>query len=153
MLTQGCVDTELLPVQRSARKGKKRGRTTIDGAKFRARMRALCAWGPVLVAVEQVNGRPRDGASRAFSFGFTVGRLVEACEAAGAVVVFVPVAVWRAKLGVHAHARQTGDDTKTASRFVASAMFSADTTQWEAASHDGRAEAALIAAYAAKYCV
>lgn len=94
---------------------------------------------------------PRDGASRAFAFGKTTGRILEAFEGAGLTVLEVAPQVWRAKLGVRSEAKRTETDTKESSRRVASALWPSSASQWSTATKADHAEAALISEFARRF--
>lgn len=106
---------------------------------------------PSAVWIEEVGGRPGDGAHRAFRFGLVCGQIREAFEAAGHSVRFVSPAVWRAKLGVRSYAAQHALDTKTSSRRLAAELWPSSASQWAKATYDGHAEAALIAEFGRRF--
>ncbi len=91
------------------------------------------------------------GPHRAFNFGRGVGAIEAVLQICGLRVHYVSPVVWRAKLGVRA---APGDKTsKDASRRAATAMFPNNAADWALMKDDGRAEAALLAAYGAKFLI
>lgn len=106
---------------------------------------------PEMCVIEQVGGIARQSAAAAFNFGATCGIIREICEAAGLRVEMVPPQSWRGKLGVFGHVRRTGAEKKDASRAVASELWPADAHQWARKTHDGPAEAALLAEYGRRF--
>lgn len=122
----------------------KRGKTykrRLDDAGMLRLARFLADAGLVCVAIEDVGGLPRQSAPGAFTFGDLTGAIRMSFLACGVPVHKVPSVVWRA--GV----KLKGD--KDDARALASRLFPADAHQWPNKGHDGRAEAALIARYAA----
>jgi crossover junction endodeoxyribonuclease RuvC len=147
----GRVQSWQLPTRKVEKKNGTK--TVFDAAAFRNEIGALSRFGPIIVAVEKVGGLPRDGAAGAFNFGMTCGRILEILDAAGCEVHEVPPVTWRGKMGVHAYAREHECDTKSASRAVASRLFPDCANQWAKKTHDGCAEAAIIAEYVARHVI
>lgn len=92
-----------------------------------------------VVWLEQVGTRPGEGAVGAFDFGRTYGILLGVCAAHFLTVNLVTPASWKAAMKVK------GD--KDESRAAASTMFPHQSVLFARKKDDGRAEAALIAAY------
>lgn len=93
------------------------------------------------IALEHVHSSPQMGVTSAFSFGQTFGRIEAVCDLCGPVVHLIRPAAWKQRMLVK------GD--KSASVNAARVMFGV--SPWFTKnSCDGVAEAALLAAYAAK---
>lgn len=153
-LNQGrSVETWRIPVHTLAHSARKKNKLTthIDGRELRALCGELALLEPAAVWIEDVGGRPGDGAHNAFRFGLVCGQIRECFEAAGHIVRFVSPAVWRAKLGVRSYASQHGLDTKTSSRRLAAELWPASAHQWAKKTYDGHAEAALIAEFGRRF--
>lgn len=93
-------------------------------------------------AIEQVNGLPGQSASGAFTFGYGAGFLVGAATYMEVAVMQVHPTVWKREMGV------TRD--KNQARARASELLPQHAHMWPLKKHDGRAEAAMLALYAAK---
>ena len=93
----------------------------------------------LLMALEQVHGRPRQAG--VFGFGVGVGVTLGCAAALGIPVRQVPPQVWKPAMGLlHAD--------KTASRALAAQLFPALASSFVRVKDDGRAEALLLAVYA-----
>jgi len=149
------VETWRIPSVRVANSARRKNRvsTHVDGAALRALASDLALLQPKLCVIELVGGRPRDSAHGAFNFGMTCGRIAEAFEATGVPLAYVAPVVWRAKLGVRAHATQHQLDTKESSRRIASQLWPASAKQWALKTYDGHAEAALLSEYGRRFLV
>lgn len=154
-LCGGVVVTENMPtIKHRVKKGKPKPKPEFDACTTRELVRSWVALGPRAVALEQVNGKPTDGGSRAFNFGKHYGQLLEMIEAAGLPLIHVPANVWRAEVGATGFGRRgvaagvVYKDTKEISRAYATQLWPFDAAQWFTASKDGHAEAALIAEFA-----
>lgn len=107
-----------------------------------AQLAGICSLVPLGHAViEAVHAMPRDGAVQAFSFGRSRGVIEGTVAALEIPTTLVDPAVWKRQM------RVTAD--KDVSRARASQLFPACVLLWTAKSHDGRAEAALLALYGA----
>lgn len=95
-----------------------------------------------VVWLEQVGTRPGEGAVGAFDFGRTYGILLGVCAAHFLTVNLVTPASWKAAMKVK------GD--KDESRAAACTIFPRQSALFARKKDDGRAEAALIAAYGAR---
>ena len=96
-----------------------------------------------VAVVEDVHAMPKQGVSSTFSFGFSAGAVQGVVATLMAPIALVRPAIWKRALGLN------GD--KDASRRKASMMFPYAANNWPLKKHDGRAEAALIAWYGARY--
>lgn len=102
----------------------------------------LTSAGPVaLCALEEVHAMPRDGVGGAFRFGASFGAIVATVMLARTPICRVSAVAWKRHYGL-------GKD-KAESRARASELFPAHAGAWKLKKHDGRAEAALLARYAA----
>jgi Holliday junction resolvasome, endonuclease subunit len=97
--------------------------------------------GVAVAMIEQVHSMPGQGVSSTFAFGRAFGSVEGAVVANGIVLSSVTPAIWKACMGV------TAD--KNTSRARASQILPKYAESWKLKKHDGRAEAALIAVYAA----
>jgi hypothetical protein len=91
--------------------------------------------------VEHVHASPGMGVTGAFSFGHTLGTIEAVVRLSGLDVVLVSPTQWKRALNVPA-------DKKEAS--AAATLTFGTAEHWPLAKHNGRAEAALIAHYAAR---
>jgi len=106
--------------------------------------RILKSAGPLGRAfVEDVHSMPKQGVASSFKFGFVAGCIQQAVVDAGFELVLVPPQVWKRRFNL------TAD--KDASRARASELLPAHAHLWPLKKHDGRAEAALLALYGARY--
>lgn len=94
---------------------------------------------PDYAIVEQVASRPGQGVSSVFKFGMSYGAALAAIGALKIPHRRVTPAVWKKAFGL------TSDKKK--SRLLAISMWPAGRMQFARAKDDGRAEAALLAAY------
>ena len=103
----------------------------------------LAGWAPERPTcwIELVGPRPTDGCVGAFSFGGMWWGLKAMAVAHGMPLEAVAPIRWRRAVGLQA------GDGKDASRARASALLPQMAHHWPLKSHDGRAEAALIALY------
>lgn len=124
-----------------SKSGKPRKRNEIDVRALSLQMEMRAA-GPCKALVEKVGAMPKEGAVGAFSFGFSAGALHGILAAQGIPYDTVTPQRWKKALGL------TGD--KDASRRLASRLMPRHAHLWPLKKHDGRAEAALIAYYAAR---
>lgn len=120
--------------------------------------RAVHFWGVDLYAVEQVNGYGGQAGAASFVFGTAFGQVLGSVTMTGTPYTLVPPAVWKRKMGVTPIAKRMAAKTesqkksngKKASRMVATEVFPASASQWlRYQYHADRAEAALVAKYAA----
>lgn len=96
-----------------------------------------------LAAIERVHAFPGQGVSSTFTFGYSTGAIHGALGAFNRIPLTVPPNVWKGALGL---TRSKGESIKRAR-----ALFPKQTHLFSKASHDGRAEAALIAYYAVRH--
>jgi crossover junction endodeoxyribonuclease RuvC len=95
-----------------------------------------------IAALENVRSMPRDGHVGAFSFGRCFGTIETALYATGYPVLLYSPHVWKKGMGL------TSD--KDRARALASRLFPKDAaSSWPLKKHDGRAEAVLLAYWAA----
>lgn len=93
--------------------------------------------------IELVGARPGQGVTSMFSFGTTYGLLRGAIAACGIPRTYVTPAKWKKVLGVAAE--------KDSARARASQLMPQHAHYWPLVKDDGRAEAAMIALYGARY--
>ena len=98
--------------------------------------------GKSLAVIEQVAARPGQGVSSMFKFGEGYGHLQMACAASKLPLRYVTPATWKRYFGLTA--------SKAASRGLATQRFPDYASEWSRAKDDGRAEALLLAVYAAE---
>lgn len=95
------------------------------------------------VVMEEVWSRPGQSSVAMFNFGMGFG-IVKGIVAANFLPVeFVTASTWKKKLRVGADKQQ--------SRLRATEIFPRESSQWNKAKWDGKAESAMIAYYGAKY--
>lgn len=119
-----------------------KNRLQIDKHALRNRLRAMAPAGS-RAFVEDVHSMPKQGVASSFKFGFVAGCIQQAVVDAGFELVLVPPQVWKRRFNL------TAD--KDASRARASELLPAHAHLWPLKKHDGRAEAALLALYGARY--
>lgn len=95
------------------------------------------------VPIKKKDGTFANVGVSAFSFGFVAGAIQQAVVDAGMELNLVPPQVWKRRYGL------TAD--KDAARAKASMLLPGHAHLWPLKKHDGRAEAALIALYGARY--
>lgn len=95
-----------------------------------------------LAVVEEVGAMPKQGVTSSFNFGFAAGCAQMAVAAYFIQLRTVRPATWKREMGV------TKD--KETVRREASRLMPNHSYNWPLKKHDGRAEAALLAYYAAK---
>jgi crossover junction endodeoxyribonuclease RuvC len=133
VLEAGRVDVFDMPTIRV------RDKKRIDTA---ALVRLLVDIGPVdLVAVEDVQGVQGSGSTSAFTFGRGIGIIEGVLAAFERPAMWVTPQRWTKALGV---SRDKGEHRQRAAR-----LFPADADLFARVKDDGRADAALIAHYAA----
>lgn len=107
--------------------------------------RIIDAAGPIeRVFLELVGVRPGEGAVGAFTFGRGYGVIRGILRAAFIPIIDAPPAKWQRDLGIKAGAG------KDASRALAKELFQRDAGLFARVKDDGRADAALIAAWGRK---
>ena len=94
------------------------------------------------IVVEQVGSMPGQGVSSVFAFGKAYGILLGVAASTFCPIEFVTPQVWKRAMGVTA--------SKDGSRAKASMLFPTYSDSWARVKDDGRAEAVLIAAWAAQ---
>ncbi len=97
--------------------------------------------GVKLALVEQVNALPAQGVTSCFNFGFAAGAAQMAVVAAGFPMELITPMKWKKAMGL--------SKDKDASRRLASRLMPKHAHNWTRVMDDGRAEAALLAYYAA----
>lgn len=101
-----------------------------------------------LAYLEQVQSRPGQGLSSTFRFGEGFGLVQGVLAMLGVPVTKITPQTWIKAMRVVAPATSTADSSrKDASRARAMELFPGHAHLFAAKSHDGRAEAALIALY------
>ena len=98
---------------------------------------------PCRAFVEDVHSMPKQGVASSFKFGFVAGAIQQAVVDAGFELVLVQPQVWKRRFNL--------SSDKDASRARASELLPAHAHLWPLKKHDGRAEAALLALYGARY--
>ena len=101
--------------------------------------------GKSLAVIEQVSAMPGQGVSSMFRFGEGYGHLQMACAASKLPLQYVTPASWKRHFGL--------TSSKGLSRGLAMQRFPDQAQQFSRVKDDGRAEAALIALYAAEKLV
>lgn len=128
-------------------------RRQINVLKLAAIMRHIKAqYGISMIAIEKVHSSPQMGLASAFKFGYVYGCAVAVCETMfGDAVTLLEPTVWKrrvfcgARNADHTYAgRKKSDSVKQARLLFGNLEF------FKLVSKDGRAEAALMAWYAAK---
>lgn len=102
-------------------------------------LRGSYAGEPLLAVVERVAATPQMGVSSAFAFGDSAGCLRGVLQALGIRIEYVTPAQWKRAM------RLTQD--KGLSRTLAAQRWPEHAAQFARVKDDGRAEAALLAAY------
>lgn len=128
------VDMPTAAVGRSAKKDK----TIVDFAATNALLAAYRDIGATHLVIEEVGGRPGQGASAAFSFGFGAGGLHSAAQMLGYSIEPVTPVKWKGDM-------RCPSDSSKAIRARATQLMPAHAHLWPLAKHDGRAEAAMLA--------
>lgn len=133
------LDMHDIPTHELTVNGKKR--LQID----KHRLAQILDYGPegVRAFVEDVHSMPKQGVASSFKFGFVAGCIQQAVVDAGFELVLVPPQVWKRRFNLGAD--------KDSARARASELLPAHAHLWPLKKHDGRAEAALIALYGARY--
>ena len=105
----------------------------------------IALYGPALAVVERVGPMPRDGIKQAFRFGsaYSVARTVVAL--AHVPTTLVTPQTWKKRFNLRG-----GDEGKEAARALAIRLFPASADRFARKLDHGRAEAALLAKYAAE---
>lgn len=93
------------------------------------------------VVIEQVSSRPGEGVAGAFAFGYGAGMLEGVAATLGLPVQMFTPAKWKKAAGVPAD--------KNGARMLAMRLWPGATEKFKLVKHDGRAEAALLARWAA----
>jgi hypothetical protein len=123
--------------------GKRRRR--LDLAALAGALSGVAVGAPDVVLIEDVSGRPpglKGSQSGAFMQGFNAAAPVAICAALGLPYNLVVPAVWKKAMGTPAD--------KDGARLAASRLFPEFAHLWARSKDDGRAEAALLAAFAAR---
>lgn len=102
---------------------------------------------PLVAAVEQVTSRPRQNGQ--FSFGLYTGVLHGVLAANDIPFKLISPMMWKGAMGLRAQDGDTKREAKDRSRLKAIEAFPELASQLNLKKHDGRAEALLIAVYAA----
>lgn len=122
-------------------KGRKREQR-IDAVKLGTWLtEAIVEYGVSDIVLEEVHSSPQMGVKSAFSFGRTFGKIETVCELYGPKLHRVSPAVWKARMVVKGDKKQ--------SVLAAQKLFGVN-PWFNRISYDGRAEAALLAVYAAR---
>jgi Holliday junction resolvasome RuvABC endonuclease subunit len=97
---------------------------------------------PDLAIIELVNAMPKQGVSSTFKFGRSFGTVIGVVQAAGIPLHFVTPAKWKRHFNLNAD--------KECARELALRMFAKTPEHFARKKDHGRAEAALLALYAAQ---
>lgn len=97
---------------------------------------------PTIALVEDVHAMPAQGVASSFSFGFVTGAAHMALAALQIPMRLVAPGAWKRVMGLSAD--------KDASRMRASQLYPQHAALWSRKKDDGRAEAVLLAHYAAR---
>ena len=112
----------------------------VDGGALQSLLLDAVRGRPVHAVVERVSAMPRQGVSSVFTFGLGLGSVLGVLQAMGVSIEFVTPACWKGDLHLSRDKRASLDKARL--------LFpSADL---RLAKHDGRAEALLIATWAAQ---
>lgn len=142
------VDLRQLTIHDMPITGTTKGKTTTN---LRALYDILAPEGGRSIAcVESVSPRPGEGAVSAFTFGRGVGAIDMACTAHGHEMRSVSPSQWKKHFGLIFPKDTAKTLVKSASRTMACNRFPAMAHHFARVKDDGRAEAALIAIYAAE---
>ena len=133
-----CVhDMPIFTVQRG-----KTNKAEVDGYRLGTLLRDL---DPDLVVVELVGGMTGQSPSAAFNFGRAAGAAEYCAKALRYSVTLVPAATWKRSFRLRG-----GKEGKDDSRALACSLWPARAEWFARKKDDGRAEAALIAAWGAR---
>jgi hypothetical protein len=111
----------------------------IDGATLAARIRQM---GPDLAIVEIASSRPGQGVSSSFKFGAGYGVILGVLAALNVPTHLVSASKWKRRFGL--------DSDKEKSRALALRLWPSRADLFGRKKDDGKAEAALLARYAAE---
>lgn len=98
--------------------------------------------GLALAVIEEVHAMPKQGVSSSFSFGTNYGILLGTVASHKVPMRLVQPRTWKAVFGLSAD--------KDESRRAASRLMPLEAKHWPLKSHDGRAEAVLLALYGSR---
>lgn len=129
--------------------GKKK-RRRVDGLALADMFDTYEMMGVELVVMEAVGGRPRQGASAGFVFGYGVGLIYMAALYSRIVIETVPPAAWKKIMNVPG--KMNADDTAIINR--ADELFPLDRDKWRGPNGGkkvDRAEAAMMAKFGADH--
>ena len=121
----------------------KKTRKAVDENAVLTAMRIYESLGARQLFIEQVGGLPGQSAPAAFTFGQGYGAVRMAALACGLAIEPVPPATWKGALRV--------PKDKKAARARAGELLPAFTHYWPLVKDDGKAEAAMLGLYAARY--
>lgn len=136
----GLLDVIDVPTFNVVRNGK--SKRELDGYKLANEIDQRASLTKIAV-VELVGARPKEAPQAAFTFGITTGEIRGMIRAHLIPMEVVSPAIWKKYMGAKADKDET--------RRRASALLPQYASLWPLVKHDGRAEAALLALYAAKY--
>lgn len=123
--------------------------TNDDGVDAKALSDEIDIWSDhdVVALIEDVHSRPRQAG--AFNFGFGTGIIHGVLASWGFKTIKVAPSLWKPAMGLRLMPGETPADTKDRARALAQKMFPDHAKSFARKKDDGRAEAALIAAYGA----
>lgn len=135
----GAFDVYDMPtLEKPLAKRSKKTRTIYNIAEVYALLDMFKGLGATHFVIEDVNGRPGQSASAAFSFGFGCGALRGIAFGLGYSVEPVAPSVWKAEM-------KCPSDNSKVIRARANELLPHHSHLWPLQKHDGRAEAAMLA--------
>jgi len=119
----------------------------VDAAKLAGIVEMCKMRGSVAAVIEQVSSMPRQKGS--FNFGISAGIVQGVLGALGIPFTMVQPAQWKGSMGLRRGANESQADTKTRARELAMKLWPEHAGEFKRVKDDGRAEACLIARFAA----
>lgn len=138
------LDVGAMPTYKKDIRGGK-SRRFMDEENTWARMQRARVLGAELFIGERVGGLPGQSAAGAFTFGYGCGALFAFARALGFRIERVEPSIWKRAMRCPAD--------KQAARARASELFPRHSHLWPLKGDDGKAEAALLALYAAEHLI
>lgn len=155
--TTGALDIQDMPTWNMV--VAKKTRTRVDANDLIDYFELQKMMGAELVLIEAVGGRPKQSASAAFVFGYTVGLIYMACISVRLPIETVPPQVWKKVLGLPGKKEKQGKTSKEQNGLIiqrADELMPEYRNLWRGPQGGyklDRAEAAMLAYYAAKYAL
>lgn len=135
----GQLEVSDMPLQKKAR-ARKEAKNIIDEGELFATIELYAGMGAKHAFIEEVGGMPGQSAPNAFNFGFGAGLLHAFARAVGLSIEPIRPQEWKGALRVPS-------DTTKAILARASQLIPTHVHLWPQVSHEGRAEAAMLALY------